>query len=151
MLGTLARWLLILGFDTAYDAQVDDAELVARALEEGRVLLTRDRRLVERRVLRDNAESHLLIREDGIERQLRQVIDELRLEIRTTRLFGRCLHCNARLAGLPAAEARPRVPPFVARTQSRFRICPSCERIYWRATHVEAMVSRLRSMEIKAV
>ena len=45
MLGRLARWLRALGFDTAYDPEIDDAMLVRRAWEEGRWILTCDRRL----------------------------------------------------------------------------------------------------------
>jgi uncharacterized protein with PIN domain len=146
MLGSLARWLRILGFDAAYDPATDDDELVEVALREGRMLLTRDSRLVERRLLRDNGGSHLFIRDDGVERQLRQVVAELGLELGDDRIFGRCLRCNVELETLAAAEARSLVPPFVARTQRRYRRCPGCRRVYWSATHVEAMAERLRGM-----
>ena len=43
MLGRLARWLRTLGYDTAYDDRIADADLVRRSLTEGRHLLTRDR------------------------------------------------------------------------------------------------------------
>lgn len=148
MLGSLARWLRILGLDAAYDPALDDAELVEIALGEGRVLLTRDSRLIERRLLRDNGDSYLFVRDDGVEAQLRQVLGELGVKIGSDRLFGRCLRCNVELAALTAEEARPQVPPFVARTQRRYRRCPNCERIYWSATHVEAMAERLRGMGV---
>ena len=45
MLGRLARWLRIAGFDTRHDPHVEDADLEALALEEGRAILTRDRAL----------------------------------------------------------------------------------------------------------
>jgi hypothetical protein len=61
MLGALARWLRALDLDVAYDPALDDAELVARAVAEGRTILTRDRRLIQRRLARD----HLLIRSDA--------------------------------------------------------------------------------------
>lgn len=144
MLGSLARWLRVLGFDTFYDATLDDADLVERSLAEERVLLTRDTRLV----LRKRARNHLFIRSQRIEEQLAQVMGELGLRVRRDGLFGRCLRCNEPLVELPAEEARPRVPPFVARTQERFRRCPACERIYWRATHVDAMIERLGAMNL---
>lgn len=145
MLGSLARWLRILGFDAAYDAALDDAELVELALTEDRVLLTRDRRLV----LRRRARNHILIEPDGVENQLRQVLDTLSLEVGGAEVWGRCLRCNRALEHLPPEEARPRVPPFVARTQERFRRCPECGRIYWRATHIAGMAERLHSMGIR--
>jgi uncharacterized protein with PIN domain len=38
------------------------------------------------------------------------------------------------------------VPPFVASTQSEFRRCPACGRLYWRATHAERMRERLNQL-----
>lgn len=145
MLGTLARWLRILGLDVEYDAAIGDTELVERAHSEGRVILTRDRRLVERR----QARRWVLIRADPLEEQLAQVIGELSLELRAADLLRRCLDCNRDLEPLPTEEARPRVPPYVARTQSRFRRCPSCDRIFWRATHVEGIERRLSDLGIE--
>ncbi len=145
MLGSLARWLRILGFDAAYDASLHDAELVEIALAEDRILLTRDRRLVRRK----RARKYLLIESDGVERQLRQVLETLSLEVGGGDVWGRCVRCNRALEDFPADRARARVPPFVARTQRRFRRCPGCDRIYWRATHVNAMADRLRSLGIR--
>ncbi len=142
MLGSLARWLRVLGFDVHYDSELDDAELVERALAEDRLILTRDTRLIQRR----KARRHLLIRSDAVAEQVRQVVAELHLEVDPQRAFGRCLRCNEPLAELPADRARRHVPPHVARTQDRFSRCPICRRIYWPATHVERMRNRLREL-----
>ncbi len=144
MLGSLTRWLRILGFDVAYDPELEDAELVERAVSENRVILTRDSRLIERRKARD----HLFVASDRLEEQLRQVITEIPLDVAGVRLFGRCLRCNEPLEDLPAKEVLPLVPPYVARTQRRFRRCPTCQRIYWRATHVERMLAKLGAMGV---
>lgn len=135
MLGALARWLRALDLDTAYDPALDDAALVALAAAEGRTILTRDRKLLERRLARD----HLLIRSGRVADQLRQVLEELAVRPDPARLFTRCLRCNTPLDPVPAEAARPHVPPFVARTQESFRRCPGCGRYYWRATHVARM------------
>ncbi|MGH9362847.1 MAG: Mut7-C RNAse domain-containing protein [Thermoanaerobaculia bacterium] len=135
MLGALARWLRVLDLDTAYDPALDDAALVAVAAAEGRTILTRDRKLLERRLARH----HLLVRSDRVHEQLRQVLEELALRPERERLFSRCLRCNTPLAPVAAEAARPHVPPFVARTQESFRRCPGCGRYYWRATHVARM------------
>lgn len=139
MLGGLARWLRVLGLDVAYDPALDDAALVRLAAGEGRVILTRDRRLVQRRLARH----HLLIASDEVGAQLRQVLDELGIAPDPTRLLSRCLRCNQPLVALAAEEARERVPPYVASTRERFRECPRCRRVYWSATHVERMRERL--------
>jgi uncharacterized protein len=144
MLGALARWLRALDLDTAYDPGLDDPELVERAHAEGRTILTRDRRLTERRLARN----HLLIRSDVVDEQVRQVLDDLGLHPDSTRLLGRCLRCSTPLEPLDPEAARARVPPWVAHTQQEFRACPACGRVYWRGTHVERMAKRLERMGI---
>lgn len=145
MLGALARWLRVLGVDTAYDPSLDDPELAERAVAEDRLLLTRDRRLVERRAL---AGRHLLIASEVVDEQVRQVLAALALEPTADDLFTRCLRCNAPLEPIDAASARRHVPPFVARTQERFRRCPACRRLYWRGTHARRMRRRLERMGV---
>jgi uncharacterized protein with PIN domain len=141
MLGALARWLRLLDLDVAYNPALDDPELVELAVEEDRVILTRDRRLTERR----QARNHLLIRSEVVDEQVRQVLAELGIRPDPDRLLRRCPVCNALLHPVSVEEARAKIPPWVARTQSEFRACPSCGRIYWRGTHVERMRRRLES------
>ena len=145
MLGGLARWLRTLGLDTAYEPALDDAALVAQAAREGRVILTRDRKLVERRLAR----RHLLVASDQVGEQLRQVLGELRIAVDPSRVLSRCLRCNVPLVELPPAAALLRVPPFVAHTQRQFRECPSCRRVFWPATHVARMRQRLAALGVE--
>ncbi len=128
MLGRLAKWLRLLGYDTAYFPDLDDHELVRLARAKGRVLLTRDRELAHRRGL-----NSLLVESDDLEEQLRQVISELHLE--TDRPFSRCPVCNTPLQEIEKPLVKSRVPPYVFRTKDHFRLCPKCDRIYWRGTH----------------
>src|SRR5947208_540619 len=71
--GRLARWLRVLGYDAAYEPKIADSELVARALAEGRVLLTRDVDLTRRRVIADGTLRAVLLDADRVAEQLRQV------------------------------------------------------------------------------
>jgi uncharacterized protein with PIN domain len=134
MLGRLARWLRILGFDTAFEAHVRDEDLVRRALVEGRHLLTRDRALpVEWRV----GGIHLVGSEE-LREQLRDVLAafDLRPGIRP---FTRCSVCNTPLAAAARSEVRGRVPARVLAVERDFRACPGCGRVYWRGSHTERM------------
>jgi uncharacterized protein len=142
MLGALARWLRVLDVDVAYAPELDDAALVERAVAEGRTILTRDRRLVERR----RAADHLLVSSERVDEQLRQVVEALGIRPDPERLFHRCLRCNVRLEPIPVATARAIVPPWVARTTRHFRRCPGCGRVYWPATHVGRMRRRLAAL-----
>ena len=90
MLGRLAKWLRILGYDTAYFPHLDDNQLVRLARAEGRLLLTRDRGLAHRRGLQ-----RLLIESDHLEEQLGQVLAELTLT--GGQPFSRCPVCNTLL------------------------------------------------------
>ena len=141
MLGRLARWLRILGYDTAYEKIVEDGELIERTLRENRWLLTRDGHLARRRVLRGR---HTLIKSDHIEGQLRQLHQDLHLELEVNPQRGyRCADCNVVLIPISPDEARPLVPPFVAQQYQEFLQCPRCRRVFWSGTHWEDLQERL--------
>jgi hypothetical protein len=138
MLGGLARWLRILGFDTAYDPHIADEVLVRRALAEGRHILTRDRRLpVEWRV-----NPCTLVEASDADEQLREVVEAFDLVDRI-RLFSRCALCNTPLEPIPEEEARKRVPPRVMEHHDSFSRCPECDQVYWEGSHTLRMRDRL--------
>jgi uncharacterized protein with PIN domain len=140
MLGTLAKWLRILGYDTLFDPALDDHQLARLARAEGRVLLTRDRALARRRGMRA-----LLIESEQLDDQIEQVLAELELE--PERSFSRCPVCNEPLVPMAQQEAREKVPAYVARTHKRFKSCPGCGRVYWRGTHWQRMDRRLAQLQ----
>ena len=136
--GRLAKWLRVLGHDALLARDVDDNALVRLALREERVLLTRDTRIFERRVVTSGRLRALLIQHDAVADQLRQVVDALALE-GTARAFSRCIECNEPLEQRSPDEVRTLVPPYVYRTQTAYAQWPSCRRVYWRGTHWENM------------
>jgi uncharacterized protein with PIN domain len=138
MLGRLARWLRVLGYDTAYDPTATDPALVSRAAAEGRVLLTRDRRLL--RELRPGRA--LEVRSDAPLEQLRQVIAALTLSA-PAELFTRCLICNDVLSPVPEAEREAVVPEASRRLPGPVRRCPRCGRVYWPGSHARRMRAAL--------
>ena len=142
MLGRLARWLRIMGYDTAYHPNLQDQELACIARAQGRVLLTRDTELVRRKGIRC-----LLIEDQGLEDQIRQVFQELQLSPRMD--LPRCTVCNASLEEASADEVRGRVPLHIARTQKQFRRCPQCNRVYWAGTHVERMREQMEGFKLQ--
>jgi uncharacterized protein with PIN domain len=142
--GRLARWLRAYGYDAAYAPHVDDRRLIARALAEGRVLLTRDAGLMQRRVVTHGTVHAVLLASDRVGDQLRQVVAELGLA--GDRRLSRCLECNVELEPRPKAEVSERLPPHVRLTQTRFSECPLCARVYWPGTHWERMSERLAAL-----
>ena len=140
MLGRLARWLRVLGHDVAYGRHLGGQSLVACARREGRLLLTRDTRLV-----RDpNLPPHLFLRSDDFRAQLREVAAAVALGGEAA--FRRCLECNRLLEAAPRERVQGRVPAFVLASQERFLSCPRCGRLYWPATHHEHMRRELATL-----
>lgn len=134
MLGRLARWLRTLGFDTFYDPAVHDPQLVALADAEGRVLLTRDRHLVQH--LRPGRA--LLIASDAPLDQLREVVAACGLSPPAAP-FTRCPVCNALLRPATADEAAALVPEASRGLPGTVSRCPGCGRVYWEGSHTRRM------------
>jgi uncharacterized protein with PIN domain len=139
MLGTLAKWLRILGYDTLFDPALNDHQLVRLARAEDRLLLTRDRQLVRRRGVRV-----LLVTSEHLDDQIRQVVVDLELE--PGQAFSRCPVCNEPLELMDRSAAQARVPVYVAQTHETFKSCPACQRIYWRGSHWQRMEEQLAQL-----
>jgi uncharacterized protein with PIN domain len=136
--GRLARRLRMLGFDTRFEHPVDDGRLVEIARDEGRVLLTRDTRIFERRLVASGEARACFVRGDEVGDQLRQVVEAFGLEPLFAP-FSRCLECNTPLRPALPEEASL-APPYVRATQTAFTRCPGCGRLYWGGTHRDAML-----------
>jgi uncharacterized protein with PIN domain len=134
MLGRLARWLRTLGYDTAYDDGIADADLVRRAFLEARTILTRDRRLPrEWRI-----EGCLVLESERPLDQLGEVVGAFQLAP-PARPFTRCRVCNARTEPVPRGEVAGRVPGRVYEAERSFSRCVGCGRIYWEGSHTRRM------------
>ncbi len=136
--GKLVKWLRMLGFDTAFFTGEDDWIMVIAALREDRILLTKDTGVMKRGVVSRGRVKAVFIKSDDSYEQIRQVIEAL--EIRNyPGLFCRCMECNTLLEERTVEQVRERVPPRVLKTQTEYRECPSCRRVYWKGTHWQAM------------
>ncbi len=138
MLGRLARWLRILGCDVSYESSISDDDLIAIALNEGRIILTMDRQLKER----ESAKNSLLINSPSYKEQLKQVVTHYNIDYKSG-IFTRCLVCNGLLEPVAKEKIKDKVPPYVYSTQDEFDICPQCGRIYWSGTHRVKMLGML--------
>jgi len=143
--GKLGRWLRIAGFDTILIKGIDDNTLVRIALDEERILLTRDTGIFKRRVVVNGRLKAILIESDEPRDQLRQVFNLLDL-VNHLRPFTRCIECNEVLLSKSREEVAGKVPPHVYRTHDRYMQCPSCCRVYWRGTHWARMLDKINRM-----
>jgi uncharacterized protein len=134
MLGRLAKRMRLLGIDVLYDRTLDDNEIIRLSLGQDRVILTRDRSLVDRPL----AANHLLIKSDLVQQQVKQVLSAFSLASLLNPL-SRCSECNEPLDRITREEARDLVPQYVYENKDLFVRCPRCGRIYWQGTHVKRM------------
>jgi uncharacterized protein len=141
MLGRLARWLRLMGYDTTYWRDGSDLALVQQARAEERLIVTRDHQLAGRRGVRA-----MLVASESLDEQIAEVRAALASRAPATpEPSTRCPECNGELHDLPREGARDLVPPYVWHTQRMFRRCPDCGRVYWRGTHWPGMQSRLET------
>ena len=140
MLGSLARWLRFMGYDTAYPEPGPDRALVERVRLENRILLTRDKELAGR------VAGAIQIHSDNLEEQIREVATALPL--RLVDPLSRCSLCNELLVPAPLEEVNDLVPEGVRSRHQLFWRCPSCRRVYWQGTHWDKMVERLNHLDL---
>ncbi len=140
MLGGLARWLRAAGYSARFDVHIRDGELVRRALEEGRCLLTSDSGVLERYAVSEGLVRCVFI-PVGLSpvEQLARVLAALRLRPGEPR----CMVCDGELATVPPADVGDRVPPKVREACDRFFRCQGCGKVYWHGTHWARIERRL--------
>lgn len=126
----LARWIRLMGFDAALMPAQPLAALYRRAVNEQRVVVTRNTRVKPGALIRV-----VTLTSQDLAAQLGQLMRELRLPLDAQRAFSRCDRCNVEVEPVEKSAVKDRVPPYVFQTQERFHRCPSCGRIYWAATH----------------
>jgi hypothetical protein len=133
-LGKLARWLRMLGFDTAYDTNYNDSEIIDIAVTELRIILTRDREL-----LKNSRVTHgFWVRTTDPREQLDEVIERLDLRSQFAP-FTRCMECNGLTVEREPDAVADRVPPRARERADAFFQCPACGKVYWEGTHVDSM------------
>jgi len=133
MLGKLAKRLRLLGFDVLYDPACEDNEVLHLALNQDRVILTRDTGLASRPL----AHNHIMIVSDLVDEQLHQVLEAF--SPRDDGSLTRCSVCNEPLSVLDRRDARDLVPDHVYATATGFWYCARCEKAYWKGSHVNNM------------
>jgi len=140
-LGRLTAHLRMLGFDCLYQNDYDDPTMTEVAVQEGRILLTRDRRLLMRKVIRHG---YCLRSLDTLE-QLTEVIEHFKL-IEVIQPFHRCIRCNHPLEPVEKDLIMDRLEPLTKKYFEEFHICPACKQIYWRGSHYEKMLKLIETL-----
>lgn len=161
MLGRLCRWLRALGYDTLYFvpksyqkkgkiSNIITSEkkngIILYGLKEDRVIITRDHRLSSKRALKI-----VVVKYDKLDKQMKQVFKELKLDIKEELIFSRCLICNTSLEEVKKERIKDRVPSYVFETHERFSVCPNCEKVYWKGTHWELIRDKIGEFSLDKI
>jgi uncharacterized protein with PIN domain len=130
-LGTLARNLRLLGFDTTWERDLDDERIVDIAGEEQRIILTRDKG-----ILKNSRVTHgYWVRNTDPAEQLDEVVRAIDLS-GDIRPYSRCMECNGELTEVRRSEVSGDVPLQVFLVYRDFKRCSRCRRVYWRGSHL---------------
>ncbi len=130
MMGRVARWLRLFGYDTLYFNRADDRDLLFLALVERRVLLTRDVELA-----RTAGACAYLVRGNDLWSQLREICDHFGIQPRV--VLKRCPVCNGEVVPVEKSSVEGEVPRYTFLTHDQFWRCANCGKIYWRGTHIQ--------------
>jgi len=139
MLGSLVRWLRICGYDAEYQNDAPDGELIRRAREDDRILLTKDR-LLAGEAKREGATAFYVEGETTVEK-LSSVSGRFRLSL--IPVESRCPNCNSPLRPAEKIEVRERVPSKTHDAFEEFWLCDHCGSVFWRGSHWRNIVETL--------
>ncbi|WP_404355161.1 Mut7-C RNAse domain-containing protein [Methylotuvimicrobium sp. KM1] len=142
-LGRLARYLRLLGFDCLYRNDYEDGEVAEIASQQHRIVLTRDRFLLRRKIITHG----YFVRSVHPREQVKEVLQRLDL-YRSIAPFTRCSRCNGTLIKTSKDAVIDRLEPLTKLYYNDFRICLSCNQIYWSGSHQDRarqLISELTS------
>ena len=143
--GRLAALLRLAGFDAVYENGLSDRRIAELAFRAKRIVLSKDRALLKRSKIAFGR----LVRAVYPEEQLMETLQFFGLG-GPYRLFTRCLQCNRILEPVAKADILSRLEPKTKKYFHTFKLCPGCDRIYWRGSHCEAMESKLKRCGLSA-
>lgn len=139
--GDFARWLRILGFDTKMIKNRRGISLIAIALKEEKLIITRSSKLL-------NKEKECCIHINSTD-TISAIVELKETDLLTgMKPFSRCIECNTLLQKTSKNNIIGRIPPYIFKRHNKFSLCPRCGRIYWKGSHLKRMVKELQDAKI---
>lgn len=139
MLGGLAKWLRVVGFDTLYDRLYKKESLITISRQTNRIIVTRDTWFKSQ----PNINS-IVLHDNYTIGQLKELFKEHNIMPDPEKFFSRCIVCNSELINATKDQVKNKVPAFVLSSHDAFSQCPVCNRIFWGGTHKENMLKTLK-------
>ncbi len=136
MLGKLAKWLRVMGYDSYYKKRYTLSEIYS--LSKDRIFITKNTKLAMRI-------GGILLRKNNVEEQIEELKRYIELKPDPRNWFSRCIVCNTELISADPDDAKESVPEYVyIENKDKIKFCPTCNRFYWPGTHKERMVKKLK-------
>ncbi len=135
MLGKLARWMRLLGYDTLYNRDRKSMENYIMAIKKGRLFITRNRKLTGKKDV-------IIIKTERLREQLKEIKELLPPPSPLTR----CPECNLPLKEVEREQLRYKLPPYIFMNIKRFHVCPGCGRLFWEGSHTESIKSKIKEI-----
>lgn len=143
MLGTLAKWLRIYGFDTFYATnELNDLDIIKISKKENRILLTRDKKLIQI-AKRENIKT-IEIKTTDINEQIGIVLTNFKVD--KNKILSRCILCNTEIEDIKKEEIEGKVPDRIFEGNEKFWFCKKCNKIYWKGSHYEKMFEKINDL-----
>ena len=143
MLGSLAKWLRILGFDTFYaNAEITDRDLLKIAKDENRIIISRDKELIFMGK-RENLDV-IEIKNIDLDEQLNQVLKHINID--ENLILSRCNLCNTVLNQIEKDKVEGKVPKKIFDNNDKFWFCSKCNKFYWLGSHYDKITSKINEI-----
>ena len=136
MLGNIAKKLRLLGFDSEYFSDIDDSKLIEKAQNENRIIISRDRHLIDR-AKKKEIPSIYITKENEID-QFLEIFETTDLQLNEiSGDISRCTKCNSTTSRISKLKIENKIPQGVLEYNDRFWKCDKCDKIYWEGTHIK--------------
>jgi len=139
MLGKLARWLRIVGYDTVHDQSMRLQDLISLSHRTSAVFLTR-RKSMPAGII---PAAIFNVGSEVFEEQFRRVVNHFQLDIEKN-LFTRCLRCNIQVVRVEKDAVKGKVPPMSFDGFDEFFECPACHSVFWGGVHRTNTINKLQ-------
>tara|TARA_R110002073_G_scaffold250514_2_gene413222 strand:- start:282 stop:1031 length:750 start_codon:yes stop_codon:yes gene_type:complete len=129
-LGRLARYLRLLGFDCLYRNDYRDESVANIAYVQQRAVLTRDCKLLHRKIITHG----YFVRAELPKIQIKEVLKRFDL-YHLIKPLTRCTRCNGKLVETDKQSIKHRLQPLTKKYYNKFLNCLECGQIYWQGSH----------------
>jgi hypothetical protein len=131
----------MLGFDTLYENDFEDNEIIAIAENEQRIILTRDKLLLGS----DKVTHGYYVRATDKHEQLQEIVRKFDLK-NQFKSFTRCMTCNSNLEKVDKNDIIDKIDADTASFFNEFYYCKSCDKVFWKGSHFERMEAYIRDL-----